>query len=109
MLFSRSDRLLFYTTLPLVVGVVGILLAIASVALAQAWPSIERFGLGLFLSTIWRPSEDPLAELYGLAPAIVGSLYVATLATAISIPLSISLMLTLVEVLPRGLGPPSGT
>jgi phosphate transport system permease protein len=106
LLFSRSDRLLFYTTLPLVVGVVGILLAIASVVLAQAWPSIERFGLGLFLSTTWRPSEDPLAELYGLAPAIVGSLYVATLATAISIPLSISLTLTLVEVLPRGLGTP---
>jgi len=106
MLFSRSDKILFYTTLPLAVGVVGLLLAIASSLLAQAWPSFERFGLELLLSSTWRPSEDPLEELYGLAPAIVGSLYVALLATAISIPLSISLMLTVTEVLPRGLGTP---
>jgi|YelNatPaOPRAMG01_1025707.scaffolds.fasta_scaffold19541_4 phosphate transport system permease protein len=101
---SKSDRLLFYSTLPLVVGVVGLLLAIVSVTLALAWPSIERFGISLLLSSAWKPSDDPLAESYGLAPAVAGSLYVAMLATLISTPLSIALVLTVTEVLPRRLG-----
>ncbi len=106
MFFSKSDKLLFYAILPLIAGVLGILLILSFVILTQSWPSFQRFGLALFTENAWSPSSDPQKEFYGLSAPIVSSLYVSTLSVLISIPISICLTLTLIEILPNQLGTP---
>ncbi len=106
MFFSKSDKYLFYLTLPLMGGVLGLLVVLFSMILTQSWPSLQRFGLSLFTDSVWRPSDDPQRELYGLFTPIMGSLYVSILSTLISVPISICLLFTIIEILPRYLGTP---
>lgn len=96
---SKSDKLLFYAFAPLVVSVLGLFLAMSLFIAYQAIPSFSRFGTDLLTSTVWRPTDDPEFEKYGLLAPIVGSLYVSSLATIIAFPLSVALTFTITEVL----------
>jgi phosphate transport system permease protein len=104
MFFSKSDKLLFYSTLPLIVGVLGILLILSYMILSQSWPSFQRFGFAVLTTSAWSPSDDPQREFYGLAAPIASSLYVSILSVLVSVPISICLTLTLIEILPKYLG-----
>ncbi len=106
MFFSKSDKLLFYSTLPLIGGVLGILLILSLMVLTQSWPSFQRFGLTLFTTSAWSPSDDPQREFYGLSAPIISSLYVSALSVLMSVPVSICLTLTMIEILPKHLGTP---
>ncbi len=101
---SSSDKIVFYSILPLVVGVLSLFILIGFSIFSQAWVSFERFGTNLLVLSVWKPSEDPEAELYGLATPLIGSLYSSLLAIAVAVPVSISLTYLVGEVLPSSIG-----
>lgn len=103
-LFSKSDKVTFYSILPLVVGILGFFLTIGLFTAYQALPSFMQFGSDLLITSIWRPADDPHLEAYGLAAPFIGSLYASTLATLIILPLSVALTFSITEILPRRIG-----
>jgi phosphate transport system permease protein len=85
-----------------------LLLTLAGVVGALAvggWPAFARFGLGFFATAEW----DPVAEVYGAAGAIAGTLISSALALAIALPLSLGVAIFLVELCPVPLRRPIGT
>jgi phosphate transport system permease protein len=64
----------------------------------QAWPAIEKFGLGFITSRAW----DPVKNNFGALDFIWGTLYTSALAVLLAGPLSIAIALFLSELAPRG-------
>jgi phosphate transport system permease protein len=80
----------------------AILLALLIVLAIQAWPSIERFGVSFFTSSVW----DPVKEVFGALPAVFGTLVSSFLALAIAVPISLGTAIFLSELAPRWLRGP---
>jgi len=70
-----------------------------------AWPSIRAFGFDFLLSSTW----DPVAEQFGAAPMIMGTLYSSLVALVIAVPLAVGVAIFLTEFSPRWLRRPVGT
>ncbi|MEM2277416.1 MAG: phosphate ABC transporter permease subunit PstC [Zestosphaera sp.] len=102
-ILSKSDKLVFYAFIPLVVSVLGLFIVMSLFITYQSAPSLIRFGVDLLSSTVWRPADDPELEKYGLLAPVVGSLYVSVLATLITFPLSVTLTFTITEILHKRL------
>jgi phosphate transport system permease protein len=85
---------LVITGLLLVVLVLGILLTL----IVQSLPSIRLLGLKFLWGKTWNPVKD----VYGAFPFLVGTLLSSFLALAISIPFSIAVAVFLGEYHPRG-------
>jgi phosphate transport system permease protein len=64
----------------------------------QAWPAIEKFGLGFITSRAW----DPVKNNFGALDFIWGTLYTSAIAVLLAAPLSIAIALFLSELAPRG-------
>jgi phosphate transport system permease protein len=64
--------------------------------------AIERYGLGFVVGTTW----DPVAEEFGAAPLIFGTLVSAALALLIAVPLSLGVAIYLTEFAPKWLRQP---
>ena len=60
-------------------------------------PSLERFGLPFLWTSVW----DPVAEIYGAAPMIFGTLASSLLALLIAVPLALGVSIFLTEFAPR--------
>jgi len=82
--------------LPLVLVAVGLELTIS------AWPSITKFGF----SFLWGSTWDPVAERYGAAPMIFGTLVSSLLALLIAVPLALGVAIFLTEFAPRWIRQP---
>jgi phosphate ABC transporter permease protein PstC len=67
-----------------------------------SWESIQRFGLGFLVGTTW----DPVAEVFGTLPTIVGTVAKAFLALLIAVPISIGSAVYLALYAPRWLRNP---
>ena len=78
---------------------VAILVAMAVVFLAYAWPAWTRYGASLVASAEW----DPVRERYGLLHAVAGTLITSGLAILIAMPLAISVAVAVNELLPARL------
>lgn len=81
-----------------VVGVVGaaapaVLVLIVIVLLREAWPAMQRFGVGFLTGTAW----DPVAERFGALPGIFGTIATSFLALAIALPVGIAVAVVLAE------------
>ena len=63
---------------------------------AASWPYWHAFGAGTVFSGQWYPYEN----LFGLAPAIVGSAWAALIALAIAIPTGIAAAVVSTEIMP---------
>lgn len=59
----------------------------------QAWPAIQKFGLGFLTSARWMPSRD----LYGVLPFLVGTSVSAFIAILLALPLGLAVALFLSE------------
>jgi phosphate transport system permease protein len=68
----------------------------------QAWPSIERFGLRFLWTSTW----DPVAEVFGAAPMIFGTLVSSLLALIIAVPLALGVAIFLTEFAPTWMRQP---
>src|SRR5690348_3321866 len=79
--------------LPLLLLMVGLELTLS------AWPSITKFGF----SFLWGSTWDPVAEHYGAAPMIFGTLVSSFIALLIAVPLALGVAISLTEFAPRWL------
>ncbi|MBA3559195.1 MAG: phosphate ABC transporter permease subunit PstC [Gemmatimonadaceae bacterium] len=74
------------------------LLLLLVVALGIAgWPAFSRFGFAFLTSSTW----NPVAGIYGAAPAIYGTVVTSLIALAIATPLGVGVALFLSDLAPR--------
>jgi phosphate transport system permease protein len=81
-----------------------LLLAIGAQLLVGGWPALSRFGIKFVTSTTW----DPVAEVYGAAPMIFGTVVSSLLALLIAVPLALGTAIFLTEFAPKWLRQPIG-
>ncbi|HEY6852767.1 MAG TPA: phosphate ABC transporter permease subunit PstC [Gemmatimonadales bacterium] len=81
-----------------------LLLAIGGQLLVGGWPALSRFGIKFVTSTTW----DPVAEVYGAAPMIFGTIVSSLLALLIAVPLALGTAIFLTEFAPKWLRQPIG-
>jgi phosphate transport system permease protein len=94
---SRSDTLFravcFSAAMVLLVALLGIVGSLAW----GGWPALSHFGLAFFTSSEW----DPVAEHYGAAGPIVGTLITGFLSLLLALPLAVGIAVFLVEFCPQ--------
>ncbi len=88
-------------TIPSAILVLAIFTLLLFVIVAKALPAIERFGFSMFISSEWIAAEQPEKEHYGLLPAVWGSVYTAFVAALISLVLSVSYAIFVVDYAPK--------
>jgi phosphate transport system permease protein len=66
------------------------------------WPAFRQFGFGFITSTAW----NPVAEDYGAAGPIVGTIVTSLLALVLALPLAAGVAIFLVEYCPRAIARP---
>lgn len=88
------NRTLVITALGILTLVGGLFLTL----LIQSIPSIQHLGLGF----LWGKTWDPVSNVYGAYPFLVGTLLTSFLALLISIPFSMAIAIFLGEYQPTG-------
>jgi phosphate transport system permease protein len=68
----------------------------------RSWLSIEKFGLGFWLTRTW----DPVAGEFGALPFIWGTLYSSVLALLIATPIAVGIAIFIAELAPSWLRDP---
>ncbi|MDR3678339.1 MAG: phosphate ABC transporter permease subunit PstC [Flavipsychrobacter sp.] len=91
---SIFRRLLFVMGVLMVVLVLGIMFTL----IVQSVPSIKALGAGFLWGKVW----DPVRDIYGAFPFLLGTLITSFLALAISIPFSFAVGIFLGEYYPKG-------
>ncbi len=102
MALFRSDRIYQRTLTAFALSLPLLILVILGVLLVSALPAIKAFGP----SFLWTSTWDPVAEVYGAAPMIFGTLASSLLALLIAVPLALSVAIFLTEFSPRWLRQP---
>ncbi|WP_064496699.1 phosphate ABC transporter permease subunit PstC [Methanocaldococcus jannaschii] len=90
-------------TLPAIFVVFILFVLILGFYFFNALPAIERYGIDLFITNVWKAAEEPAKEVYGLAAPIWGSIYTATIAVLIALPLSICYAIFVNDYAPKRL------
>ncbi len=88
-----ADRIFFWLTALFAAGVGVLLLWITLQIYGVARPAIREFGFQFLLTSTW----DPVENLYGVLPAIYGTLVSSALALLISVPIGIGVAIFLSE------------
>jgi phosphate transport system permease protein len=92
------DRIFFWLTLVLAVGIGVILVWITYSLLTIAFPAIAKFNLSFLFSQVWNPVKD----LYGALPQIYGTIVSSIIALLFAVPLGVGVAVFLSEnFLPR--------
>ena len=87
-------RLLMAMSILLVLIILGILTTL----IVESWTSIKALGIGFLWGKIW----DPVSNIYGAWPFLVGTLLTSFIALIISIPFSYAIAIYLGEYNPKG-------
>jgi phosphate transport system permease protein len=80
----------------------AVLVAMVIVLVVQSWPSIKWSGLSFFTREDW----DPVKNVYGVAPVILGTLTVAGIAMLLAGTVGLAAAIYLVDFAPRWLREP---
>jgi phosphate transport system permease protein len=99
---NAPDRLYQYVLTALALALPFLLLALLAQLIVSAWPAIVKFGPAF----VWTSTWDPVAEVYGAAPMIFGTLASSLLALLIAVPLALGVAIFLTEFAPRWLRQP---
>ena len=99
---DRSDRIYRRILTALALVLPALILMILGVLFVSALPAVKRFGP----SFVWTSTWDPVAEVYGAAPMIFGTLASSFLALLIAVPLALGVAIFLTEFSPRWLRQP---
>src|SRR5881628_370477 len=99
---DRSDRIYRQVLTGFALALPLLILIIVGVLFVEALPALKRFGP----SFLWTSTWDPIAEIYGAAPMIFGTLASSLLALLIAVPLALSVAIFLTEFSPRWLRQP---
>jgi phosphate transport system permease protein len=81
-----------------------LLLAVAGQLAISSAPALKKFGFSFLWTTTW----DPVAEVYGAAPMIFGTVVSSLLALLIAVPLALGTAIFLTEFAPKWLRQPVG-
>jgi phosphate transport system permease protein len=87
-------RLLIIMSAILVLLIIGILITL----IVQSMPSIKSLGIGFLWGKVW----DPVQNIYGAYPFLIGTLLTSFIALIISIPFSYAISIYLGEYNPKG-------
>nr|WP_256484214.1 phosphate ABC transporter permease subunit PstC [Mucilaginibacter flavidus] len=87
-------RLLIFMGVVLVLIVVGILITL----IKESIPSVKSSGFGFLWSKVW----DPVQNIYGAYPFLIGTLLTSFIALLLSIPFSYAVSIYLGEYNPKG-------
>ncbi|HLZ28856.1 MAG TPA: phosphate ABC transporter permease subunit PstC [Chloroflexota bacterium] len=99
---SRGDRV-FSVLVTLAAACVPLLLiAIFILLLLDALPAVQRYGLGFLASSDW----DPVAEKFGAAAYIYGTVVTSVLAVLIAGPIGVACAVYVAEYAPKWLAEP---
>ena len=94
----RTENI-FKRTLTIVgIAMVVLILGIALTLVAESVPSIKTLGIGY----LWGKTWDPVRDIYGALPFMVGTLLTSFLALIISVPFSFAVAIFLGEYHPTG-------
>ena len=99
---NRSDRVYRGILTGIALGLPILILIILGVLFVGALPALKRFGP----SFLWTSAWDPIAEVYGAAPMIFGTIASSLLALVIAVPLALSVAIFLTEFSQRWLRQP---
>ena len=99
---NRGDRVYRVLLTGLALALPLLLVTILLELYTSARPSLARFGWAFLWTSVW----DPVAEIYGAAPMIFGTLVSSLLALLIAVPLALGVAIFLTEFAPRPLRRP---
>jgi phosphate transport system permease protein len=99
---DRSDHIYRQVLTAIALMLPLLIVIILGVLFAGAWPAVKRFGASFLVTSTW----DPVADIYGAAPMIFGTLASSLLALLIAVPLALSVAIFLTEFSPRWLRQP---
>ncbi len=99
---DRSDRTYRTLLTGFALALPALILVILGVLFVSALPAMRRFGP----SFLWTSTWDPVAEVYGAAPMIFGTLASSLLALLIAVPLALGVAIFLTEFSPKWLRQP---
>jgi len=80
----------------------ALILILFGVLFVKSLPALRKFGPSFLVTSTW----DPVAEVYGAAPMIFGTIGSSFLALLIAVPLALSVAIFLTEFSPRWLRQP---
>ncbi|ENN96247.1 phosphate ABC transporter permease [Methanocaldococcus villosus KIN24-T80] len=101
-IFKKIDSFVIIT-FPAILIVFLIFITMLLSYFINAYPAIEKFGIDLFIKNIWIAAEEASREKYGLAAAIWGSVYTATIAVIFAIPIAICFAIFVNDYAPKWL------
>src|SRR5262245_10575764 len=99
---DRSDRTYQRILTGFALALPALILILFGVLFINALPAVKQFGAKFLVTSTW----DPVAEVYGAAPMIFGTLASSLLALVIAVPLALSVAILLTEFAPRWLRQP---
>src|SRR3989441_98349 len=79
-----------------------LLLTLLAELVVSAWPALKQFGFSFLWTSVW----NPVAEVYGAAPMIFGTLASSLLALLLAVPLALGVAIFLTEFAPKWLRQP---
>jgi phosphate transport system permease protein len=94
---NASDRIYRGVLTVLALALPLLIVALFVQLFVSALPAIQRFGF----SFLWTSTWDPVAEIYGAAPMIFGTLASSLIALLIAVPLALGVAIFLTEFAPR--------
>jgi len=87
-------RILIAMSILLVVIILGVLATL----ILESLPTIKTLGIGFLWGKVW----DPVSNIYGAYPFLVGTLLTSFIALIISVPFSYAIAIYLGEYNPKG-------
>ncbi len=99
---DRSDRIYRRILTGFALALPSLIVILFGVLFVESLPALKRFGPSFLVTSTW----DPVAEVYGAAPMIFGTLASSLLALLIAVPLALSVAIFLTEFSPRWLRQP---
>ena len=99
---DHSDRVYQRILTGFALALPALILILFGVLFVESLPALKRFGPSFLVTSTW----DPVAEVYGAAPMIFGTLASSLLALLIAVPLALSVAIFLTEFSPRWLRQP---
>lgn len=94
---NAGDRLFNLITASFAALILLVVVAMLGVLIVQGRESIQKFGFGFLTSSTWNPVRD----IYGAVPSILGTVYTSLLALLIAAPIGLLVAIFLTEMAPR--------
>ena len=94
----RMEKLFRSSLVLIALSILVLVFAFMLTLIVHSLPSIKALGFGFLYGKTW----DPVANIYGTYPFLLGTLLTSFLALLISIPFSFSIAIFLGEYYPRG-------